>query len=315
MKKSLLDFLVEDQYISGEKLAHNLGISRTAVWKQINSLRDLGYEIDSSKNRGYRLVSRPDIPIPEEIKKGIDPKIIGREIKYFKEINSTNLFAKKLVHDGASEGTVVVADVQTGGRGRKDRTWSSPFGGLWFSIVLYPKLPPERGMLVTMTASIAVAQAIKEITGLNPQIKWPNDILLNKKKVCGVLTEIEAEIDRVNYSVIGIGINVNNEIENDLQNIAIALKSIVGTQISRVKLLRSILIYLDEYYSKLTSKDYESIRNMWFSFSNIIGKNIQVTDENDVIIGKVIDVDESGCLILNTDTGKIRIVSGDISFL
>lgn len=315
MKNNLLDLLVEDSFVSGEKLARILGVTRTAVWKQINSLRDLGYKIESIKNKGYRLVSRPDIIIPEEIKNGLDSNIIGKEIHYFKEINSTNLFAKQLVHEGACEGTVVVADIQIRGRGRKDRTWSSPFGGLWFSVILYPHIPPERGMLVTMTASVAVAQALKEITGLNPQIKWPNDILLNSKKVCGVLTEIEAELDRINHSVIGIGINVNNDIEKELQKIAISLKSIVGTQIFRVKLLRSVIKHLDENYEKLVFKEYSIIRELWFSFANIIGKKIQVNDENDVITGVVIDVDESGCLILKTDDGQVRIVSGDITFL
>jgi BirA family biotin operon repressor/biotin-[acetyl-CoA-carboxylase] ligase len=170
-------------------------------------------------------------------------------------------------------------------------------------------------MIVTMTASVAVAQAIKEITGLNPNIKWPNDILLDKKKVCGVLTEIEAEMDRINYSIIGIGINVNNEIEEDLKDIAISLKSIVGYQISRVKLLQSILKFLDENYEKLASKDNKIILETWLSFSNIIGREIQVNDEKEKISGIVIDVDESGCLILNTDKGQDRIVSGDITFL
>jgi len=315
MKIRLLDLLVDDHFISGEKLASNLGVTRTAVWKQIDYLRNLGYKIDSSKNKGYRLVSRPDILIPEEIKNGLDLNVIGNEIHYFKEINSTNLYAKQLAQESVCEGTVVVADIQISGRGRKDRNWSSPFGGLWLSIVLYPKLPPERGMLVTMTASVAVAQAINEITGLNPKIKWPNDILLNKKKVCGVLTEIEAEMDRINYSIIGIGINVNNEIEEDLQGIAISLKSIVGVQISRVKLLQSMLKHLDENYVKLVSKDYSSIRNFWFSYANIIGKKIQVDYENEDILGVVIDVDESGCLILKTDKDQVRIVSGDITFL
>jgi len=315
MKKSLLDFLLEGRFVSGEKLASNLGISRAAVWKKVNSLRKYGYKIKSIKNKGYRLVSRPDIPFPEEIKTGFNPKIIGREIHYFKEINSTNLCAKKLANESTKEGTVVIADIQLSGRGRKDRTWSSPLGGLWFSIVLYPKLPPERGMLVTMTASVAVAQAIKEITGLNPNIKWPNDVILYKKKVCGVLTEMEAEMDRINYSIIGIGINVNNEIEEGLHDIAISLKSIVGNHISRVKLLKSMLKHLDENYVKLVAKDYKTIRELWFSFADIIGKKIQVNDEKEDISGVVIDVDESGCLILETDKGQVRIVSGDMSFL
>lgn len=315
MKDKILDLLNNTNFISGEQLARQLGVTRTAVWKQITALKNKGYEIESVKNKGYKLISRPDIPIPEEIKTGLDTKIIGNEIHYFKEINSTNLNAKQLAQKKSSEGTIVVADIQTGGRGRKDRTWSSPFGGLWFSIVLYPKLPPERGMLVTMTASVAIAQAIKEITGLKPQIKWPNDILLNSKKVCGVLTEMEAEMDRVNYSVIGIGINVNNEIDEDLKDIAISLKSIVGSNISRVKLLQAIIKNLDVNYQKLTSKNNNRIRKLWFSFADIIDKKIQVNDGKDTTTGVVIDVDESGCLLLKTETGKKRIVSGDISFL
>jgi BirA family biotin operon repressor/biotin-[acetyl-CoA-carboxylase] ligase len=251
MKDKLLSLLSND-FISGERLARNLGVSRTAVWKQISSLKKSGYEIESIKNKGYRLISRPDTPFSEEVISGLSTDVVGREVHYFDKISSTNYFAKQLANKGAQDGTMVVADVQTKGRGRKDRAWSSPFGGLWFSVILYPRIPPERGMLVTMTVSVAVAQAIEEITGLRPVIKWPNDLLLKGKKVCGILTELDAEMDKINYMVVGIGINVNNEMDKELRDMAISLKQIVG-QVPRVKLLRSVIKYLDNNYSKLNS--------------------------------------------------------------
>jgi len=182
MKDKILFLLNDGDFVSGEKLAERLDVSRTAIWKQIKTLKSLGYEIESIKNKGYRLVSRPDIPFAEEITSGLNTKIIGKEVHYFKSLSSTNVFGKKLVEDGVPEGAIVVADVQTSGRGRKDRKWSSPMGGLWFSVVLYPHIPPHHGMLVTMMSSVSITQGIKELTGLSPVIKWPNDLLLNGKK-------------------------------------------------------------------------------------------------------------------------------------
>lgn len=261
------------------------------------------------------MISRPDTPFVKEVISGLDTKIVGKDLYYFETINSTNLFAKKLAKEGAEEGVVVVADVQSSGRGRKNRTWSSPKGGLWFSTVLYPKISPQRGMLITMASSIAVAQGIKEITGINPVIKWPNDLSINGKKVCGILTEIDAEIDSINYTVVGIGINVNNELEKELQKTATTLKQEIGTQVPKVELLKSIIKSFDENYNRLILGDYDFIRDSWLSYSNIIGKKIKVQDEETVTTGKVTDIDDSGCLILNTKNGNVRIVSGDVKYL
>ncbi|MEA3457647.1 MAG: biotin--[acetyl-CoA-carboxylase] ligase [Candidatus Thermoplasmatota archaeon] len=315
MRDKILYLLSGGDFVSGEKLAEHLDVSRTAIWKQIKNLKELGYEIETIKNKGYRLVSRPDIPIAEEITSGLDTKIVGKEVHYFKSLSSTNLYAKKLVEDGATEGTIVVADIQTSGRGRKDRKWSSPKGGLWFSVILYPHIPPHHGMLVTMLSSVSIAQGIREVTGLSSVIKWPNDLLLNGKKVCGVLTELDAEMDRINYTVVGIGINVNNLIDEKLQNTAISLIQKNGSKISKVKLLRSILKYLDENYNRLLSGDYGSIRDLWFSHANIIGKRIRIKGEKTVIEGTVSNVDDSGCLILDTGNRITRIVSGDVEYL
>jgi BirA family biotin operon repressor/biotin-[acetyl-CoA-carboxylase] ligase len=315
MRDKILKLLKENEFISGEFLANKLNVSRTAIWKQINSLKKKGYKIVSIKNKGYCLISRPDVPIPEEITKDLNTKIIGKNIHYCDEVTSTNFVAKKLIKKDVPEGTVIVADIQTRGRGRKNRTWSSPLGGLWISVILYPDIPLERAMLVTMTASIAVAQGIKDIVGIKTTIKWPNDVLIDGKKVCGILTELDAEIDKINYSIVGIGLNVNNEIVGDLKKKAISIKQKVEKKISRVTLLRSILSYFDIYYTKLTNGNTDDIRNIWFLYSNIIGRDIVVNNEKEKITGKVVEVDNNGCLILNTHKGNIRIVSGDLNYL
>ena len=315
MRKKILELLDEKKFVSGEILAKKLNVSRTAIWKQIKILQKYGYQIESVKNKGYRLVSRPDIPIFEEVTDGLNTKIIGKNIFYFKTIDSTNIYAKKLVNDGVEEGTIVVSDVQRSGRGRKNRSWSSPKGGLWFSVILYPNIPPQNAMIVTMASSVAVAQGIVEITGLTPMIKWPNDLLINKKKVCGILTELDAEMDKINYSIVGIGVNVNNQIDDDLKDIATSISQETKRNISRVKLLRAIIKNLDENYSRLISKDYNSIRKIWFSYSNIIGKYVQISDEKSIFRGVVSDIDEGGCLIIQTSKGNFRVVSGDLTIL
>lgn len=246
---------------------------------------------------------------------GLDTKIVGRKIYHFDSIDSTNLFAKKLVKKGTEEGTVVVADVQTSGRGRKNRSWSSPKGGLWFSIILYPVIPPKSGMVVTMAVSVAIAKSLHEITGIKPAIKWPNDLTINGKKVCGILTELEAKNDVINNAVVGIGINVNNQLDKELNKIATSLVNENATEISTSELLRLILINIDEIYNVLLNKDYKDIRVLWLSYSNIIGKKIQVQDDEIVNLGKVADIDEDGCLILDTRDGLVKIISGDITYL
>jgi BirA family biotin operon repressor/biotin-[acetyl-CoA-carboxylase] ligase len=261
------------------------------------------------------MIFRPDSSLLKEEISRLDTKIIGRDLYYFETIDSTNLFAKKLVKNGVGEGVVVIADVQSSGRGRKNRKWSSPEGGLWFSIILYPPISPDRGMLVTMASSIAVAQGIKEVTGINSEIKWPNDLLINGKKVCGILTEIYAEKDNIKYAITGIGINVNNRLEKELHNTATTLKQEIGNQVLKVELLKSILKNLDEQYNKIIFKNYKFIKDSWLSFSNIIGKKIQVQDDNILMIGKVINIDDNGCLILDTKNGTARIVNGDIKYL
>lgn len=315
MKEQILHELNKKEFVSGEKLAKNLNVSRTAIWKQIKSLKQLGYEIETLKNKGYRLISSPDKPIQSEIKQNLKTKIIGTRIEYKKSVFSTNLIAKDYATKKISEGTVVVAEKQTKGRGRKQRHWYSPEGGLWFSVVLYPNLPPGDGILVTMAASVSVADAIQKSTGLIAEIKWPNDVLINGKKVCGILTEFDAEMDRINYVVVGVGINVNNDISKDISKIAVSLKQLTSSKVSRVNLLKSILTKFDEMYNYILSGNFKYVRDSWSTFANIIGKKIKVTGERNDIEGYVTDVDEHGCIIVETPEKKIRVLSGDVTYL
>ena len=315
MKFDIIHLLNNKDFISGEILSQKLNISRTAIWKKIQILKKLGYSIESVKNKGYRLISRPDIPISEEVLFNLNTDIIGKKIYYFKSIPSTNLYAKELINKNAIEGTVVVSDIQTKGRGRKDRKWFSPEGGLWFSIILYPNIPIQYAMFVTMAMSVSLTQAINKLTGLYPVIKWPNDLLLNGKKICGILTELDAEMDRINYSIVGVGINVNNSMKNELIDKAISICNVYNRKISRVELLRLILYYFDINYLKIISNEYKYIRDLWFSNTNIIGKNVRLKGEKTDVEGVVVNIDDNGYLILKTNNKNIRVVSGDLEFI
>lgn len=258
---------------------------------------------------------RPDNEYIQKKITGLSTKIIGKKLFYFKRIDSTNFYAKKLAENNVEEGVIVLADTQTSGRGRKNRIWSSPKGGLWFSIVLYPNIPLNKTMYMTMASSIAVFQGIKNITSIKAEIKWPNDLLIKGKKICGILTEIDTKKLKINYCIIGIGINVNNNLDKELGQNATTLKQELSKNISLIELFKSIIMSFDEYYSKLISGDFDFIKNSWLKHSKIIGRKIQIIENKEIKTGKVIKVDNEGHLILNTNIGNIKIVSGDIKYL
>lgn len=316
MREKIIEILEGNDFVSGEHIAEQLGVSRTAVWKHIKNLQKIGYNIDCVKNRGYRLVSKPDAPIPSEIYKGLNTKIIGKKIIFLDSVDSTNNYCKKLVEKNVDEGVVVVSDIQIGGRGRKKRFWDSPSGGLWFSVVLYPNIMPYNGMIITMAVSVSLVQAIKDVVGLECTIKWPNDLIIDGKKVCGVLTELDAEIDCINHAIVGVGLNVNNYVKKELRSIAISLKDVNNdVNVSRVDLLRSILQHIDENYSYVKNGNYRVIRDLWKSYSNIVNKKICVKKENETITGFVSDIDDAGCIILDAGDNLEKIVTGDVTIL
>ncbi|MBU1291752.1 biotin--[acetyl-CoA-carboxylase] ligase [bacterium] len=319
MTGNILKYLREKEYISGEVLAQKLGISRVAVWKQIQRLKDMGYEIIADQNLGYCLISRPDLLIPQEIQRGLSTNYIGKEIFYFPELKSTNIMAKeKALHraGGIDEGTLIIAERQSAGKGRLGREWFSPVGGVWLSIILYPKLSPSYISRITLMTAVAVVKAIKICTQIESQIKWPNDILINEKKVCGILTEMSAELDIINWVVVGIGINVNidhRDFPEDIQENTISLKEILGKEVLRVKLVQTFLQGFEKYYESLKRREFSSILKEWKLYSHTLGKKIKVDMGERIITGEAMDINESGTLILKKEDGElVEIISGTI---
>lgn len=319
MAKDILKFLREKEYVSGEVLAKKLGISRVAIWKQIQKLKDRGYKITSDQNLGYRLVSRPDLLLPQEIQRGLFTNYIGKKIYYFPELKSTNIMAKeKALHraEGIDEGRLIIAERQSAGKGRLGREWFSPNGGIWLSIILYPQLSPSYISRITLMTAVAVVKAIKIYTQIESQIKWPNDILINEKKVCGILTEMSAELDIINWVVVGIGINANidhQDFPEDIQENMISLKETSGKEISRVKLVQTFLQKFEKYYEILKRREFFSILKEWKLYSHTLGRKIRVDMGERIITGEAVDINEEGALILKKEDGElVKIISGTI---
>jgi len=319
MTGDILKYLREKEYVSGEVLARKLKISRVAVWKQIQRLKDMGYKIISDQNLGYCLISHPDLLIPQEVQRGLSTNYIGEKIYYFPELESTNIAAKeKALHraEGMSEGTLIIAERQSAGKGRLGRKWFSPAGGIWLSIILYPQLSPSYISRITLMTAVATVKALENYTLIKPKIKWPNDILINEKKVSGILTEISAELDIINWLVVGIGINVNidhREFPEDIQENTISLKEALGKEVLRVKLAQTFLQEFEKYYDKLKRKEFPSILREWKLYSHTLGKKIRVDMGERIITGEAIDINEEGALILKKEDGElIKIISGTI---
>jgi len=319
MASDILKFLREKEYVSGEVLANKLSISRVAIWKQIQKLKDIGYKIISDQNLGYCLVSRPDILLPQEIQRGLSTSYIGKEIYYFPELKSTNIMAKeKALHraEGINEGTLIIAERQSAGKGRLGREWFSPAGGTWFSIILYPQLSPSYISRITLMTAVALVKAIKICTQIKSQIKWPNDILVNEKKVCGILTEMSAELDIINWVVVGIGVNVNikqQEFPEDIRERTTSLKEVLGKKVLRVKLAQVFLQEFEKYYEILKRREFSFILKEWKLYSYTLGKKIRVDIGEKIITGEAMDINESGALILKKEDGElIEIISGTI---
>jgi len=290
-----------------------------AVWKQIQKLKGIGYKITSDQNLGYCLISRPDLLLPQEIQRGLSTNYIGKEIHYFPELKSTNIMAKeKALHieERIAEGTLIITERQSAGKGRLGREWFSPAGGIWLSIILYPQLSPSYISRITLMTAVAAVKAIEICTQIEPQIKWPNDILINEKKVCGILTEMSAELDIINWVVVGIGVNVNidhQRFPEDIQANTISLKEVSGEEVLRVKLAQTFLQEFEKYYEKLKRKEFSSILKEWKLYSHTLGKKIRVDMGERIITGEAIDINEEGALILKKEDGElIKIISGTI---
>ena len=289
-KEEILTLLFKNKhtYISGQSISESLGCSRTAVWKHISELRKEGYMIDSAQKKGYRLVEPLEKLTKEEILAHLTTERFGRIIDFHEVVVSTQKIAHHLAEDGASEGTLVLADEQNGGRGRLGRVWHSPKGsGIWMSLILRPQLLINQIPQLTLITAVAIVRAIKRVTGVECGIKWPNDILFNGKKVVGILTELQAEVENVRAVIIGMGINVNVEAQDmpeDLNEIATSLKIITGKIQSRAKLIQAILSELEALYDTYLENGFSVIKTMWESHAVSLGKIISARTFNGEVI-------------------------------
>lgn len=307
-----------ENFISGESIAGELKISRTAVWKHIQKLRDNGYEILSRERRGYKLKDAPDLLLPSEIQIGLETEIIGKKMEYHPSVDSTNRVAKALAYHGAEEGTIVVAEEQESGKGRLERNFYSPCGkGIWFSVILRPNILPKDASKLTLMAAVAVAEAMKRFD-LEAQIKWPNDILFDGRKLVGILTEMTGELAKISYMVIGIGINVNisrDEFPEELREIATSLSEMKGDKLSRVELFRAVLEEFDKFYREVKASGFNKVIERWKIYNVTLGKNIRVISAGDgeIFTGKAIDLNSDGALVVETAQGLRIVYAGDVS--
>lgn len=307
-----------DGSVSGADLSAKLQVSRAAIWAHIQDLRDLGYDIEASPHRGYRLLSVPDVLHADDLLSRLpEDRIVGRDIRVFQETTSTNDVIEKLARDEVREGVVVFADSQSKGRGRLGRKWMSPAGkGLWFSLLLRPPLQPLEATQLTVAAATALRRAIASQTSLQPHIKWPNDILINGRKTAGILTELRAEVDRIKYCIIGIGVDVNiksSEYPEELRTKATSLKAEAGKPVSRPDLAVAILREIDADYKRITSGKFHDVATEWAAHCATIGSRVTVLMGERRIQGQAEALADDGALLVRTDHGHLeRIVGGDI---
>ena len=304
-------------HLSGARLSETLGVSRTAVWKQIEQLRQLGYRIEAIPSRGYRLCATPDLPLAEELRQGLAARIIGREIRYLAETDSTNRQAYAQGEAGADEGLVVIADRQSAGKGRLGRTWASPPGvNLYLSVLLRPPFPPQAAPQLTFLSALAVSRAIAAVSGLEPTHKWPNDVLLNGRKVAGLLNEMSAESDRIRFVVLGIGVNLNmtaDQFPADLRTPATSLLLTGGVPVARAAFGRALLEQLDALYAEYLRLGPAPILAAWEAGCDLVGKQVIVEGQEPPLRGMVAGIDRDGALLLTLADGTTeRVLAGDV---
>ena len=317
MKTRILEFLkTTDDYFSGEELSRRLNISRSAVWKNIRELRKEGYDITAVPHRGYLLKSVPDCLTSREIQYNLKTKILGQNIIHFDEVSSTMDVAFQLGVDGAPEGTVVFAEQQTKGRGRLGRTWNSPKGkGIYCSMILRPAMTPTDVAKMTLLTAVAVCEAIEQTTSVHPRIKWPNDLLVGSKKIAGCLTELSAEMDRVRFVVVGVGINVNTPLKF-LPDTATSLKAELKEQVNRSELVRSFLLTFETWYKQVLENGFDSVLERWKELSSTLGSKVRVTEVGKSFEGEAVGLDEYGGLIIKIPSGEvIKRMTGDVELI
>ena len=318
MKEEILRLLRSaDGYISGQELCNRFGVSRTAVWKAINQLKEAGYEIEAQQNKGYRLMAAPDLMTEAEIKSLMHTEWVAKEVLYFDTIDSTNTKAQELAEKGYPSGTLVVADKQESGKGRRGRNWVSPSGtGIFMTLMIKPDINPNNASMLTLVAALAVAKAITSVTGEEALIKWPNDIVVNGKKVCGILTEMNAQFDYINHIVVGIGINVHNEsFPEEISQMASSLMiEAGGKRFHRAQIIAETMSYFEQYYDTfLKTQDLSALVREYDELLVNMNKAVRVLDPKEPFDGKAMGITPKGELIVDTWESRKLVSSGEVS--
>ena len=318
MKGEILKLLKEtDGYVSGQELCRRFVVSRTAVWKVINQLKEEGYEIEAVRNRGYALKGAGDVLSEAELLSCLKTEWAGGRTVYFDATDSTNIQARRLAEAHAPHGTLVVSDRQDGGKGRRGRSWASPSGvGIWMSLILRPEIAPSSASMLTLAAALAVREGIQEETGLSPLIKWPNDLVLNGKKICGILTEMSTELMEIQYVITGIGINVNQkEFPPEIRDTATSLSLEAGRSFRRSSLIAAILkAFEKDYAAFLKTGDLSLLLEEYNACLVNRGKEVCILDPSGEYRAVAEGIDESGSLLVTLPDGTRReIISGEVS--
>ena len=316
--KILNELKKAEDYISGEYLSETLNVSRTAIWKHIKNLKSKGYIIEGISNKGYKLISSPDLLTKSELSPMLKTSVMGRNIIHFDDIDSTNIKAKELAQKDIEDGSIIIAEKQTLGSGRFNRKWVSPKGGLWFTLVLRPNIPPNEAPKVTQIAAASVFKTLQDFN-INATIKWPNDILINDKKLCGILAEMKCDMDSVHYLVLGIGMNINiNESDFDeaVKPIATSLKIQYNKDFNRSEILSLFLNHFENLYNKfINSLDLSETISICRDHSNIFGRKAKLITYNNEEIVTCISLSNTGDLIVRDSSGNEKsVLAGEISF-
>lgn len=318
MKAEVIRLLRESgTYLSGQELSRQLHVSRTAVWKVINQLKEEGYAVEAVRNKGYRLVESADVLTAAEIESCMESRWMGRKVEFFEETDSTNTEARRQAERGAPDGTLVVAERQTAGKGRRGRSWTSPAGtGIWMSLILKPKLEPACAPMLTLLAGLAVSAGIEDYCGLKPQIKWPNDLTLDGKKICGILTEMSADMEMIQYVVTGIGINVNiEEFPEEIASKATSLYLETGQKLKRSGMISCIMKRMEEYYEKfLEVSDLSCVQREYEERLVNLGRQVLVLAPKGQYQGICRGINKDGELLVEREDKTItRVMSGEVS--
>ncbi|MBE5871277.1 MAG: biotin--[acetyl-CoA-carboxylase] ligase [Lachnospiraceae bacterium] len=317
MKTEIIKLLKHtDNYVSGQEICEQFGVSRTAVWKVMNQLKEEGYEIESVPKKGYRLLNEPDVLSKSELLSRVTTEWAGRTVYYFDETGSTNNDVRRLMSEGAPHGTLAVADKQTAGKGRRGRTWISPAGAnIFMSLGLRPEISPDKASMLTLVMALAVCDAIRETTRTDAKIKWPNDIVVNGKKVCGMLTELEAELDCIHSVVVGIGINVNQtEFASEISQTATSLLIESGNKVLRALLVERVLHYFEKYYAEfMAGEDLSALREAYNERLVNLDKDVRVLDPKGEYDGIARGIDEQGQLLVEKDGETVKVYAGEVS--